>query len=225
MKYKLPKVTKIKGGRRIAIGDIHGCFKTFKALITTINPTKNDQIFILGDIIDKGKHSKEVIDVIMDFQIVGYPFYVVRGNHEQAFLSAYECGFEFFVTYLGENQTDDFLEDLEKYLTFFSELPYCFDLEDWLVCHAPFLINEESLYRGMKGLFPKINFEINDLPAKKQITGHIVETLEVVKQATAQKKQVISIDSGCVYKDNEGLGYLSAFDLDSYELITQENID
>ena len=119
MKYEVPKVAKIEGGRRIAIGDIHGCFKTFKALITTINPTKADQIFILGDIIDKGKHSKEVVDVIIDFQTVGYPFYVVRGNHEQAFLSAYQCGFEFFVTYLDQNQTDDFLEDLEKVFNFF----------------------------------------------------------------------------------------------------------
>ncbi len=225
MKYELPKVGKIKSGRRIAIGDIHGCFKTFKALITTINPTKADQIFILGDVIDKGKHSKEVVDIIMDFQMVGYPFYVVRGNHEQAFLSAYQCGFEFFVTYLDQNQTDDFLDDLEKYLTFFSELPYCLDLGDWLVCHTPFLVNEESLYRGMKGLFPKNNFEIADLSTKKQIAGHVVETMEVIEQSIAQKNQVILIDSGCVYKENEGLGYLSAFDLDSYELITQENID
>ncbi|MFK7979720.1 MAG: metallophosphoesterase family protein [Saprospiraceae bacterium] len=225
MKYEIPTVTKIEGGRRIAIGDIHGCLKTFKALITTINPTKNDQIFILGDIIDKGKHSKEVIDVIMDFQTVGYSFHVVRGNHEQAFLSAYQCGFEFFVTYLDQNQTDDFLDDLEKYLTFFSELPYCLDLEDWLVCHAPFLINEQSLYRGMEGLFPKINFKLDNLPAKKQVVGHVVETLEMIEAAITQKNQVILLDSGCVYKNNEGLGYLSALDLDSYELITQENID
>lgn len=225
MKYEFPTVAKTENGRRIAIGDIHGCFKTFKALITTINPTKADQIFILGDVIDKGKHSKEVVDVIMDFQLVGYPFYVVRGNHEQAFLSAYQCGFEFFVTYLDQNQTDDFLEDLEKYLTFFSELPYCLDLGDWLVCHTPFLINEQSLYRGMEGLFPKIEFEIEDLSTKKQVTGHIVETLEIIQQYITQKNQVILLDSGCVYKDNEGLGYLSAFDLDSYELITQENID
>lgn len=225
MKYELPKVAKTENGRRIAIGDIHGCFKTFKALITTINPTKNDQIFILGDLIDKGKHSKEVVDAIMDFQTVGYSFYAVRGNHEQAFLSAYQCGFEFFVTYLDQNQTDDFLEDLEKYLTFFSELPYSLDLGDWLVCHTPFLVNEQSLYRGMEGLFPKINFGIKDLSVKKQVTGHIVETLEIIEQAVAQKNQVISIDSGCVYKENEGLGYLSAFDLDSYELIIQENID
>jgi len=225
MKYEPSKVTKIKGGRRIAIGDIHGCIKTFKALIATINPTKKDQIFILGDLIDKGKHSKEVVDYIIDWQEKGYHFLVVRGNHEQSFLTAYQCGFEFFVSYLEKNQTDDFLEDLEKYLTFFYQLPYYFDLGDWLVCHTTFLINEQSLYRGMRGLFPRINFEIKDLPTKKQIVGHFVETLEVLQKSVAQKSQIILLDTGCVYKQNERLGYLSAMDLDSYELIIQENID
>jgi len=225
MKYEPPKVIRIKGGRRIAIGDIHGCFQTFKALIATINPTQNDQIFILGDLIDKGKYSKEVVDYIINWQEKGYHFLVIRGNHEQSFLTAYQCGFEFFVTYLEENQTDDFLEDLEKYLAFFSQLPYCFDLGDWLVCHTTFLINEQSLYRGMKGLFPRINFEIKDLRTKKQVVGHFVETLEVIQKSIAQKSPIILLDSGCVYKQNDGLGYLSAMDLDSYELIAQENID
>ena len=72
------------------------------------------------------------------------------------------------------------------------------DLGDWLGCHTPFLINEQSLYRGMKGLFPKINFDIKDLPTKKQVTGHIVKTMEVIKESIAQKNQVILLDSGCV---------------------------
>ena len=88
------------------------------------------------------------------------------------------------------------------------------------------MVNEQSLYRGMEGIFPKINFDLKDLATKKQVTGHIVETLEVIQQSALLKKiKSFLLDSGCVYKENEGLGYLSAFDLDSYELITQENID
>ena len=93
MTYKPLEIGRIEGGRRIAIGDIHGCFQTFKALITTINPTKKDQIFILGDLIDKGKQSKAVVDYVIEWQEKGYNFFVVRGNHEQSFLTAYQCGF------------------------------------------------------------------------------------------------------------------------------------
>lgn len=225
MEYKPPKITKINGGRRIAIGDIHGCFRTFKALMFTINPTKKDQIFILGDLIDKGQNSKQVVDYILEWQVKGYHFLVVRGNHEQSFLTAYQCGFEFFVEYLEKNQTDDFLDDLNKYLAFFSQLPYYLDLEDWLICHTPFLINQDSLYRSMKGLFPKINFDIKDLSTRKQVAGHIVESLNTVRESITQKSSIILLDSGCVYKNNEGLGYLSAMDLDTYKLISQKNID
>ena len=225
MTYKPLEIGRIEGGRRIAIGDIHGCFQTFKALITTINPTKKDQIFILGDLIDKGKQSKAVVDYVIEWQEKGYNFFVVRGNHEQSFLTAYQCGFEFFVEYLEKNQTDDFLQDIEKYLTFFSQLAYCYDLRDWLICHTPFLINQESLYRGMKGLFPKINFDIKDLSSKRQVAGHIVEPLVKIQKSIAQNSSIILLDSGCVYKSNEGLGYLSAMNLDSYGLISQVNIE
>lgn len=119
------------------------------------------------------------------------------------------------------------MEDLEKYLTFFNQLAYGYDLEDWLVCHTPFLKNEVSLYRGMKGLFPKINFDTTtkNFNTKKQVVGHLVETLDTIKESLTQQSQVILIDSGCVYKENEGLGYLSALNLNSYELISQENIE
>jgi serine/threonine protein phosphatase 1 len=34
------------------ISDIHGCLKTFVAMIENINPSKDDQLFFLGDYID-----------------------------------------------------------------------------------------------------------------------------------------------------------------------------
>jgi len=55
------KIEKPSIGRRIAIGDIHGCFKTFKSLLENkIRLKEEDQLFLLGDYIDKGKRNKEV---------------------------------------------------------------------------------------------------------------------------------------------------------------------
>jgi len=48
--------------RIIAIGDIHGCINTLRALIEKINPRPDDQFVFLGDFIDRGKNSKEVVD-------------------------------------------------------------------------------------------------------------------------------------------------------------------
>jgi len=50
--------------KKFAISDIHGCAKTFKALLKKINFSKEDELYLLGDYIDRGPDSKGVIDYI-----------------------------------------------------------------------------------------------------------------------------------------------------------------
>lgn len=224
MNYKIPKIAKNENGRRIAIGDVHGCFYTLKTLIERLELTKDDQLFLLGDLILKGDFSKEVVDYTMKLQADGLSVFVVKGNHEATFLMAYDYGMPFFIDYLESQNMEDFLDgDMNEYLRFFGELEYCYDLGDWLVCHSEFLQNgEKSFYRGMRGLFPNIAFEITDteISDKRQISGHTVNTLASIKADIEAKAHVIGIDSGCVYHENEGLGFLSAFDLDKETLIS-----
>lgn len=228
MNYEIPKLVKLQTGRRIAIGDIHGCADTFQLLLRKLALQKEDQLFLLGDLIDKGGRSKEVIDAIIELQNEGYQLFPIRGNHEQAFLDAYHQGFDFFMEYLVTNNTEDFLDDdIEAYLTYFSSFEYCYDLGDWLACHSEFLINERSIYRGMRGMFSRVNFQIKEetILEKRQITGHFVTTTSQIETSIKNKNSVIFLDNGCVYADNEELGYLAAFDLDTEELFLQKNVE
>ncbi len=228
MKYEIPKLDKPQHGRRIAIGDIHGCADTFQLLLRKLAIQQEDQLFLLGDLIDKGTRSKEVIDAVLALQNEGYQLFPIRGNHEQAFLNAYHQGFDFFMEYLAANNTEDFLDDdIEAYLTYFSNFEYCYDLGDWLACHSEFLVNERSIYRGMRGMFSRIDFQIADevIVEKRQITGHFVTTTSQIEASIKNKNKVIFLDSGCVYAENEELGYLAAFDLDAEELFLQKNVE
>ena len=57
--------------RVIAIGDIHGSFNSLKELIENkIQLTKNDQLILLGDYIDRGLQSKEVIKYIIELGVM-----------------------------------------------------------------------------------------------------------------------------------------------------------
>jgi serine/threonine protein phosphatase 1 len=47
--------------RRFAISDIHGCARTFGALLNKINLSPVDELFLLGDFIDRGPDSKGVL--------------------------------------------------------------------------------------------------------------------------------------------------------------------
>lgn len=228
MLYNIPKIEKPISGRRFAIGDIHGCYETFLALLEQLKIKKTDQIFLLGDLIDKGKESKKVVDYTLKMQALGYQFYVLKGNHEKSFLTAYECGFDFFERYLHETNCIDFLnENLEQYLRFFSELEYAYDLGDYLLSHAEFLVDEKSLYRGMKGLFSNVQFDISEAEIlnKKQVVGHFTKTVTTIHKNIQNNGRLIYLDTGCVYINEVGLGYLSALNLDTLELYIQKNID
>ena len=226
--YTIPKIEKPTNGRRFAIGDIHGCANTFVKLIDRLSISTSDQVFLLGDLINRGNDSKAVIDTVLKLQETDFQIYPIRGNHEQSFLMAYGCGVDFFVNYLEENNADEFLDsDIEMYLDLFDGLEYCYDLGDFSVSHSEFLENEKSLYRGMSGLFSSVNFLIEDdyLTNKKQVVGHAVYTIEQIKASIKSNDKIIYLDSGCVYNEVEELGYLTALNLDTNELIIQENID
>ena len=65
-------------------GDIHGCFEEFIELRSLIHPRPEDQEICVGDLINKGPHSLEVVCFIQKEKIQA-----VRGNHEDKFIRYY----------------------------------------------------------------------------------------------------------------------------------------
>lgn len=74
-------------GRTFAFGDIHGCHAQLLALLEAIKPTANDTLIFLGDMIDRGKDSKGVLDTIMAYQKICHVI-LIQGNHEEMMLGA-----------------------------------------------------------------------------------------------------------------------------------------
>jgi len=81
----------------LIIGDVHGCFKTLKALIKKC--PKDEEICLVGDLIDRGPRSKDVVQFVIDNK-----YHCVLGNHEDMLL---DNSFEGFQTWQknGADQT------------------------------------------------------------------------------------------------------------------------
>lgn len=66
-------------GRDFIIGDVHGCIHLLRdALKQAGFDFKNDRLLSVGDLVDRGEYSKEVLELLAEPW-----FFAVRGNHEQ----------------------------------------------------------------------------------------------------------------------------------------------
>ena len=78
----------MESGRLIAIGDVHGCVHALDAVLEAIAPAADDRLVFLGDLIDQGKESREVLERIIrlkrECQVV-----LIRGNHEEMLYAAW----------------------------------------------------------------------------------------------------------------------------------------
>lgn len=74
-------------GRLIAIGDVHGCVHALDVLLAEIQPTADDHLVFLGDLIDQGRDSREVIDRLIELR-GRCRVTVIEGNHEEMMLAA-----------------------------------------------------------------------------------------------------------------------------------------
>lgn len=64
------------------IGDIHGCLDTLKKLLSTLPDWRLKRVAFVGDLIDRGPKSRQVVDFVIDLVEQGYADCAL-GNHEQ----------------------------------------------------------------------------------------------------------------------------------------------
>src|SRR5262249_4734236 len=80
-------VCRMSNSRLIAIGDVHGCVHALDTLLKAIAPEPSDTLVFLGDLIDQGYESREVLNTILklqdECQVV-----LIEGNHEAMLFAA-----------------------------------------------------------------------------------------------------------------------------------------
>lgn len=69
--------------RRIIIGDVHGHYDGLMVLLEAIAPVQDDKVYFLGDLIDRGPKSSQVVDFVRKS-----PYKCIMGNHEQMMIQA-----------------------------------------------------------------------------------------------------------------------------------------
>ncbi|MEO0469698.1 MAG: metallophosphoesterase family protein [Bacteroidota bacterium] len=240
--------------RKIAISDIHGCQKTFKALVEDqVVFSKDDSLYLLGDFVDRGPDSKGVLDYVMQLQEAGYDVHCLKGNHEEMMVeAARQTGdsevwlFNGGRETLGSFQTSVPHQIEDKYIDFVDGmLPYL-EVDKYILVHAGlnfnpdqhdekpnngFLWRMHNPFRYTKSmLWIRHWYETIDwnwLKDRVIIHGHTpIKTDEIWDMYDLlDEDQVLDIDNGCFAKYTVGMGQLCAFDMTYRQLYFQENLD
>lgn len=231
MKKRIKNIVNITSGRRFAISDIHGCNYSFNAIIETINISHADQLFILGDFINRGKRSKDVLNTIIDLKKDNYQIYPIRGNHEDFLISYIEdAPYNKLLEYLGRSGllgiVDNYGKIKRKYLKLFESLPYYIESGNELLVHAGFNF-ETDPFKNTKAMITIREMKINDtlLNGKRIIHGHTPTVLPKIIKTIENKSKNINIDNGVMLTTESGKGNIVCLNLDSNEIIIQKNID
>ncbi|OQY02679.1 MAG: hypothetical protein B6I20_06750 [Bacteroidetes bacterium 4572_117] len=175
--YRENKIKAPTKGRRFVVGDIHACYATFKCLLEKkIQLNKNDQLFLLGDYIDKGPESKKSLNYIMELIKKGYAIYPLRGNHEQILLDTETNDSKEILAWL-MRRSPNMLKNgklRKKHRIFLNSLPFYYELDNFFLVHANFNYEAKKPFKDKIAMLWKRKFDWDAKVLKKKtlIHGH-----------------------------------------------------
>ncbi|HBF0031490.1 TPA: serine/threonine protein phosphatase, partial [Clostridioides difficile] len=120
------------------MSDLHGMYDKFISMLKQINFNSNDHLYILGDVLDRGDKSLEIIDYIRNHKNIT----LLKGNHELMFQESwrdtndrylwfYNGGDDTF--YKLKNKKFEYEESFYKYI---KNLPYLKIVDNFILVHA-----------------------------------------------------------------------------------------
>jgi len=192
-----------------AIGDIHGCLGKLQSLIQNISADqKNDIIVFIGDYIDRGSASREVVDYVIQLKGEYKNVVCLLGNHEYMFLRYLDGVDEEMYLYNGGQATlfayaISLAETPQKrkakippeHLQFFESLLLHYEMDDYLFVHAglkPGLILSRQTIHNL--LWVRHEFIDTDYDFGKMIVfGHTPLSYPLIMP------NKIGIDTGAVF--------------------------
>lgn len=211
------------------IGDIHGCIHTLEKVYSRISSEK--YIYSVGDLVDRGAYSKEVVTFIIENGIR-----TVKGNHEDMMLKAIDAsdkllgfvnrevehyyqngGQETQYSYISSRSNRDVKKFGKKmkslgHYDFANTMPLKFEFKKAVITHAG-IVNDGN---DMTLLW---NRREPAFIGKLQIHGHTP-----LQDFSYKPNHYINIDTGCVYNNKLTAAIIDTVEGKVLEVI-QENCD
>jgi len=202
---------KNREGKIFAVGDIHGCYDKLKRLLDRLpyEPGR-DRLVFLGDYIDRGPETKQVLDLLCELKEKDPSLIALIGNHEYILFEYHRTGDPALLPYLRKMGIDSTLKSYgvhtgfglqslnfmpAAHLDFLENLSLYWESEDYIFVHAglepgvPLTEQDATSFCEARDSFLTSPADFD----KKVIFGHTEFELPLI---TPNK---IGIDTGAVY--------------------------
>lgn len=208
------------------VSDIHGCYEEFIALLTKWR-REEELLILVGDYIDRGPKSKEVVAHIQQLQqTYGEQIIVLKGNHDAMLEEFLEQptgplgerflrngGQQTLQSFIGSSRSSLTREEQAAYmrkhyedaLTFLNERPLYYHWGDVLFTHAGFQSKHTTWQESTEEHFLWIrkHYERQNESGLRNVFGH-TPTFRIRNEEQhgiwiSNDGKYIAIDGGCVF--------------------------
>lgn len=205
--------------RKYVMSDIHGCYDKFIQMLDLINFSKQDELYILGDIFDRGEEPLKVLDYIVGHKNIT----LLKGNHEKMFEEAFETGDYSLWYYNGGQKThskliEEGLDKEQQIYHYVRRLPLIKVVDKFILVHAGLFLPDNYTELELDELLKLQNEEYclwarDNIDFEEQykdytvIVGHtpIQSILNNSDNPKILKRDgTIYIDCGCVFERING---------------------
>ncbi len=182
----------------IVVSDIHGCYYSLMNLLEKSKYNEEEDFLVcIGDYIDRGKNSFEVLEYLIKLQKrVGNDRCVcLLGNHEDMAMNDQES---WRIPQNGSSKTRKSLiknnRRIKDYYWWFKKLPIVYELNDICFCHAGFSYPKLKENTRDELLWGKYALYLSEPTEKQVIFGHYA-----MKEVYKTPNNNIGIDTGCCF--------------------------
>lgn len=224
--------------RQFVIGDVHGCETSLLGLLAQINLQQDDELYFLGDYIDRGPNSKGVLDTIFALREAGYKVECLLGNHEALMLGALNGDRDDAYTWqknggkraLSSFNATNVFDVPQKYIELMESMPLVLEVGAYILVHGglnfnakdPLSTSQQMIW--IRDWYNKINYAW--LGNRIIIHGHTPQSVEMtmLQLEFLERDKVLNIDCGCVF-NGDALNTLVCFELNTRQLFFQKNVE
>ena len=209
--------------RLLVISDIHGCYDEFRLLLHEVKyDAQKDQLILLGDYVNRGKDSLQVVQYV--YELVQAGAIALKGNHDEWFVKYLRNVDNTFARFTSDKvggyaTLQSFLpgvalqqEDNAKYqkmicrkyshlVDFLEQLPYTFETATHLFVHAG-VDPEKQLHENSSLNFIMSRWHFINEPCRLKkviVFGHTTCVMIHGKPEPWVKENKIGLDGGCCF--------------------------